>query len=766
MDRSRLDRVAELFKVARRLAPAERDAWLSAESGADDALREELVALLAEHDSDSSSLEPGQSAEEARRWFDARTADGETNELPPFRVPGFRLLSRLGEGGQGVVYEAEQARPKRTVALKLMRPGLGGSGMRRRFEREADTLARLQHPGIATVHESGVVETEFGDLPFFAMELVRGRTIVEHAKARGLPARERLELLAEVCDAVAHAHGQGVVHRDLKPSNVLVDASGRPRILDFGIARILDTDLRASTLETRTGQILGTLAYMSPEQASGRPEQVDARADVFALGVIAFELLSGALPRDLADRSLPEAMRIVAEGETSLLGAVDSALRGDVETVVAAAMASEKDRRYPDADAFGADLRRCARNEPVTARRATTLYHLGRFVRRHRALSASLGALVLALAAGLVGTGVGLVRAERELERANEITDFLKGMLSSLRPESLPEASVRALRLVVDRARADLERGEFSDPVTEAELCVVLSSTYLALGDHAASGELAERGRRMLLEELGGGHPKVLEADAALAALAFSEKRIPDAIAAFEALLEALPRTHGENHELVAQAAVQLGNCYANVGRFEDAAREIQRALDLYASRYPADHPNVLSTRLVLLYNEIFWASSERDAERVQAGSERLAELRDETVEALGSGHRESLNVTNQLANTYRIQGRVRESAALLEEALPEVVRALGDEHPDTIRMIVQLGYAHNELGRAEESLDRLEQALEVVRDAYPPGNIDLTYLYRTLTQAYEQLGPGDERADGAHRGGPAPLDLPDRGGP
>lgn len=405
-DSQSFDRVAEVFEGARELAGELRAAYLDEACAGDMALRSEVRSLLAEYERADQELDPVVHADALRHWasetVDATTDATGDGSLPPIEVPGFRILSLIGEGGQGVVYEAEQQQPRRVVALKLLRPHLGGSGVERRFEREAQVLARLQHPGIATILGSGVVESAYGQLPYFAMERIRGRTLVESCAVRRLNVSERVALLAEVCDAVAHAHGKGVVHRDLKPSNVLVDEEGRARVLDFGIARVLDADFDHATLETRTGDVMGTLSYMSPEQASGRPESVDEQTDVFALGVLAFELLTGELPRDLAGRPIPEQLRLLTDGETTLLGSVDGSLRGDLETIVAKAMAQEKSRRYSSATALAGDLRRYLRSEPVLARRATVFYQVSRFVQRNRALSLSFAALLLALVAGTV----------------------------------------------------------------------------------------------------------------------------------------------------------------------------------------------------------------------------------------------------------------------------------------------------------------------------------------------------------------------------
>ena len=402
MDSQSFDRVAEVFEGARGLASELRAPYLDDACAGDEPLRSEVESLLAEYERADQELEPAAPADALRGWA-SETADALADGgLPAIEVPGFRILALIGEGGQGAVYEAEQRQPRRIVALKLLRPQLGGSDVERRFEREAQVLARLQHPGIATILGSGVVDSAYGPLPYFAMELISGRTLVASCEERRLDVPERVALLAEVCDAVAHAHAKGVVHRDLKPSNIVVDQEGRARVLDFGIARVLDMDVDQSVLETRTGQVMGTLAYMSPEQASGRPADVDEQTDVFALGVLAFELFTGELPRELVGLPIAEQLRLLADGETTLLGSVDGSLRGDLETIVAKAMAQEKSRRYSSAIALAGDLRRFLRSEPILARRSTALYQLSRFVQRNRALSASFAALLLALVAGTV----------------------------------------------------------------------------------------------------------------------------------------------------------------------------------------------------------------------------------------------------------------------------------------------------------------------------------------------------------------------------
>ena len=244
----------------------------------------------------------------------------------PPQIGRYRLLRVIGEGGMGTVYEAEQEKPRRLVALKVIRPGLVTPQRLRRFEQESQLLGWLQHPGIAQVYEAGTADAGHGPQPFFAMELIRGRTLDQYAVAARLAVRDRLELAARICDAVQHAHQKGIVHRDLKPGNIVIDATGQPKILDFGVARATESDLHA-TLETGFGQVVGTLPYMSPEQVAGDPAELDTRSDVYALGVILYELMAGRLPYDLPRRSLPEAMRIIHEQEPARLERLESGRR-------------------------------------------------------------------------------------------------------------------------------------------------------------------------------------------------------------------------------------------------------------------------------------------------------------------------------------------------------------------------------------------------------------------------------------------------------
>src|SRR5207245_1728435 len=295
----------------------------------------------------------------------AKTSEDDERKLPP-RIGRYRIIRLLGEGGMGSVYEAEQDEPRRRVALKVIKAAWASPELFRRFEQESQTLGRLQHPGIAQIYEAGTADTGFGFQPFFAMEIIHGKSLGEYADARHLNTRQRLALMIQVCEAVQHAHQRGIIHRDLKPGNILVDENGQPKILDFGLARVTDSDAQA-TRQTDIGQLLGTLAYMSPEQVLADPLALDTRSDVYALGVILYELLAGKLPYQLTPH-LHEAVQTIQQVDPSPLSTVSRVYRGDIETIVARALEKDKARRYASAADLAADSRRHLEDQPISAK--------------------------------------------------------------------------------------------------------------------------------------------------------------------------------------------------------------------------------------------------------------------------------------------------------------------------------------------------------------------------------------------------------------
>lgn len=476
--------VREVFHRVCELPSSARTAALDTMCGGRDEIRGEVERLLRAMDSADSGF--------------AESSPAEFGRARGLKVNGYEILKPIGEGGMGTVYLAEQCSPRRTVALKTIRPGLVGEQVARRFRREAEALAKLSHPGIARVFEVGVADAFGSPVPYIAMEFVDGVPVTAYAGASPRSTRERLELAIAICDAVDHAHARGVLHRDLKPANILVDTSGTPRILDFGIARITEGEPDRGTLETETGQILGTAAYMSPEQASGDPQAIDERSDVYALGAVVFEMLSGRLPHEVHGLPLPDALGLIRDADATLLGTVVPTLRGDLEVVIAKALEKEPDRRYQSVGEFRDDLRRFLDDRPIVARRPSSLYQLRKFTRRNKALVGGVCGVIVALVLGLIATSFALSReadarrfAEQQTERALSSRDILERVFLGLSPTQTQAMDTTLLRSMLDRAATNT--GSIEDEQVRAETAALFGRVYHSIFEYASAVEQLEQ---------------------------------------------------------------------------------------------------------------------------------------------------------------------------------------------------------------------------------------------------------------------------------
>jgi serine/threonine protein kinase len=331
----------------------------------------------------------------------------------PRNIGHYQIISVLGRGGMGLVYLAQQQQPKRVVALKLINARLTSLQQLRRLLREAEVLGRLQHLGIAQIYEAGTADSPDGSEPFIAMEYIRGQPITQYVWTKSLSVGARLDLFAKACDAIHHAHQQGIVHRDIKPANIMVDQSGQPKVVDFGVARLMDNDPRI-TRQTEDGQFIGTLAYMSPEHASAKPDQIDTRSDIYALGVVLYEMLAGQMPYRIDRCSIVDAVRVIREDDPARLSSISKRYSGDIEVIVNKALEKNKDKRYQSAAEMAADIRRHLYDQPILARAPSPGYQLQKFARRHKALVLGFTAVFFTLVVGLIGTTWQAVRATQQ----------------------------------------------------------------------------------------------------------------------------------------------------------------------------------------------------------------------------------------------------------------------------------------------------------------------------------------------------------------
>ena len=688
MDSSSTRRLESLFARALALEPARRATWLASLAGEDAALRTELDSLLVHLERSSHFL--------ARPATDAAFL-----AVPPQRIASYRILHELGSGGMGVVYLAEQDKPRREVALKVIRAGLVSGAALRRFEHEAAALARLHHPNIAQIFEAGTADWGFGPQPFFAMELVQGLTLGEHVRAQASSVRERLTLLAQACDALDHAHGRGVVHRDLKPSNILVElVSGEPRIkvLDFGVARVTDVGAETASRLTDAGQVLGTLPYMSPEQARGDWQAVDERSDVYALGALGYELFAGEPPLDLLGRPLHEAVRIVCDTDPEPLASRGVRIDHEIETIFSKALDKDPRRRYGSARELAADLRRHMENRPILARPPSRTYRLAKFTRRHRALVTGVSLAFLALLGGLIATQRQALVAAAERDRADgearvarAVADFQREMLERVDPEL--DGREVSLASVLDHAAAALPGALAGLPEAEGGVRATLGTSYQSLGLQAGAEEQLARAVELLTAARGADHDETLRARATLASVVADAGRYEESLKETAEILRAWTERHGRRDREALVLELNLAKLHAC---FEDGMDEAQR----------------IARENLELRREVF-----------------------------GEEHAEYLNGLSTLGQLLRSEGSFDEAEPLLREAVELGTKLQGENHPRTLQRRVELASLLMQTQRLEEAEELLWTAIEAGHTVFGAEHPELLAFEHNLGALLERRG-------------------------
>lgn len=698
-------RVKTLFLAACEMAQHERAAFLGRECDGD--IRAAVEDMLANDDAPIEALAGVGARAHLERILD------EDDPLPESIGP-YRIIDRLGEGGMGVVYEAEQEQPRRRVALKVINAGPARASARRRFEHEAEALARLSDPAIAQVYEAGTADAVIpgaapAKVPFIAMELVDGEPIDQYVRRRRPPVRDVLELLAIVCDAVHHAHQKGVIHRDLKPGNILVttgdDGVGRPKILDFGIARIVDDD--RITHQTGAGQLLGTLGSMSPEQVRPDPHDIDIRSDVYALGVLAFQLLADKPPFDIEGLSVPEATRLITEHEPPHLGTIHPSLRGDIETIVSKALEKDPQRRYQSA-AMADDLRRHVHDEPILARPASTVYQLGKFARRHRALVGAVGAIAaVLLIASMVGFYLAAresaardlaesrtIVAEDEAEKYKVVLAFLEDTLRAADPTSGSSRPDLTIREAIDLAAARVADLDAKDEVGVA-VRMTIGNTYRSLGD-------LDKAKVLLEEAVKTGR-----------------------------------RIYPEGHADLAYALNKLARVHQSLVDYDRADELFNEALSMRQTLYGDE-----SEEVAVILNNLGWLRMLQgdglEAKRLLAESLRIRRARGDT-------RQEVATVLNNLGLVEYNLGNLPRAVELLEESLALDLARRGEDHPNVSATTNNLGFMLVQLGRYDDGEEMTRRALDMGHRMLGQSHPQLVFCLSNHGSALRGLGRYDE---------------------
>jgi serine/threonine protein kinase/tetratricopeptide (TPR) repeat protein len=762
-----------LFLAASELNdPTERAAYLDRECGGDAELRARVEALLRANDAEP--LPPAAAGEGCGAHIPDRLPRTEDYGDPTARVGAvlagkYKLVEELGEGGMGSVFMAQQTEPvKRAVAVKVIKAGMDSKAVLARFEAERQALAMMDHPNIAKVLDAGTTD---GGRPFFVMELVKGKPITQFCDERKLTPRQRLELFVPVCQAIQHAHQKGVIHRDLKPSNVLValyDDRPVPKIIDFGVAKAAGQALTDKTLMTGFGALVGTPEYMSPEQANLNNLDIDTRSDVYSLGVLLYELLTGTTPVDrksLGKAAILEILRIVREVEPpkpsaklSTIGTLPSVaanrgtepaklsklMKGELDWVVLKALEKDRTRRYESANGLSRDIQRYLADEVVEARPPSAGYRLKKYVKRNKGPVVAASLVLAALLAGMAGTTWGLLQARQSAE-AERLANGEAQAKKTLAEANETKAIAAAARERQAKSDADDKRREAEANLAFATKAnAILGSVFEGLdpkADYATVAELRNALRDNLskavqeLEESAIGAP--LEVAAMQNTLGRSLLGLGEHALAIKVLGKALKTRQsnlGPDHPHALDTMNNLARGYQIAGQLDKAVPLFEETLKHAKAKFGPDHPETLTgmNNLALSYH----------------GAGQFAKavpLLEETLKLMKAKHPATLTSMNNLALSYHGAGQLDKAVPLFEETFKLRRETLGPDHPETLRSMNNLALGYHDAGQLDKAVPLLEEAFKLRSAKLGPDHPETFETMNNLALGYRAAGQIDK---------------------
>jgi serine/threonine protein kinase/tetratricopeptide (TPR) repeat protein len=725
---------------------------------------------------------------EAPQFSLPETVDEPIAERPGTIIGPYRLLEQIGEGGFGIVFMAEQQGPiRRKVALKVLKPGMDTRQVIARFEAERQALALMDHPNIAKVLDAGATDS---GRPYFVMELVRGGPITEFCDKNHLAPEARLRLFLDVCHAIQHAHHKGIIHRDVKPTNVLVtlhDGAPVVKVIDFGVSKAMAQRLTERTLFTAYGQMIGTPEYMSPEQAEMSGLDIDTRSDVYALGVLLYELLTGTTPLEskrLREAGYAELQRLIREEEAprpstrlSSLGVsatvlavnrgldvkrLEQVLAGDLDWVVMKALEKDRNRRYVTPGSFAEDIERYLRREAIVARPPSRVYRVKKFAQRNRAAVLTASAIVTALLVGaavatwqaVVATrakqdALAAARAEKEAKelaqaREAETTAVLKfvekRVLAAARPEGQAGGLGREVTLgrAVEAALPYVEKSFADQPLIEARLRMTLGQSFWYLGKGHITAQQCEKARALYTKHLGPDHPDTLKSMHNLARAYHALGRYAEALRLKEETLAQRQARLGPDHPDTLMTMNSLAAGYSVLGRHAEALQLYEKTLELRKDRLGPNHPDTLHSMHNLA---VGYSALGRQAEALHL-REKTLELRQAQ---LGPDHPDTLASIEDLANGYQALGRHVEALPLYQNTLARRQVKLGPDHPDTLKSMYNVARGYHALGRYAEALKLHEKALGLRKATSGPNHLDTLRSMWRVAECLTQLERGRE---------------------